>query len=160
MTERIFRYLREQQPETPCLVDRPRRGRAQLPPHARALPAAHIFYAVKASPAAQILARLATAGSSSTHREPRRDRDGAGHRHRHADRISFGNTIKGRKGHRLGLSAGRAPVRLRQARPSCRSSPAWHRARACSAVCWSIAAAPSGRSAKFGCAPRWPRTCC
>ena len=61
MTERIFRYLREQQPETPCLVvdldvveNNFRRMRELLP-------AAHIFYAVKANPAAQILARLATA---------------------------------------------------------------------------------------------------
>ena len=63
MTERIFRYLREQQPETPCLVvdldvveNNFRRMRELLP-------AAHIFYAVKANPAAQILTRLATAGS-------------------------------------------------------------------------------------------------
>ena len=63
MTERIFRYLREQQPETPCLVidldvveNNFRRMRELLP-------AAHIFYAVKANPAAQILSRLATAGS-------------------------------------------------------------------------------------------------
>ena len=48
MTERIFRYLREQQPETPCLVidldvveNNFRRMRELLP-------AAHIFYAVKA----------------------------------------------------------------------------------------------------------------
>ena len=63
MTERIFRYLREQQPETPCLVidldvveNNYRRMRELLP-------AAHIFYAVKANPAAQVLARLASAGS-------------------------------------------------------------------------------------------------
>ena len=63
MTERIFRYLREQQPETPCLVidldvveNNFRRMRELLP-------TAHIFYAVKANPAAQVLARLATAGS-------------------------------------------------------------------------------------------------
>ena len=63
MTERIFRYLREQQPETPCLVidldvveNNFRRMRELLP-------AAHIFYAVKANPAAQILSRLSTLGS-------------------------------------------------------------------------------------------------
>ena len=55
MTERIFRYLREQQPETPCLVvdldvveNNFRRMRELLP-------AAHSFYGVKANPAAQIL---------------------------------------------------------------------------------------------------------
>src|SRR5476651_691501 len=63
MTERIFRYLREQQPETPCLVvdldvvEHNFRRMREL------LPTAHIFYAVKANPAAQVLARLATAGS-------------------------------------------------------------------------------------------------
>ena len=63
MTERIFRYLREQQPDTPCLVidldvveNNYRRMRELLP-------AAHIVYAVKANPAAQILSRLAGLGS-------------------------------------------------------------------------------------------------
>ena len=56
MTERIFRYLREQQPETPVLVvdldvvEHNFRRMREL------LPTAHIFYAVKANPAAQVLA--------------------------------------------------------------------------------------------------------
>ena len=71
MTERIFRYLREQQPETPCLVvdldvveNNFRRMRELLP-------AAHIFYAVKANCRLQVRHRLA-----------RRDRAGAGRRRR------------------------------------------------------------------------------
>ncbi|HET6605408.1 MAG TPA: type III PLP-dependent enzyme, partial [Rhodopila sp.] len=63
MTERIFRYLREQQPETPVLVvdldvvEHNFRRMREL------LPTAHIFYAVKANPAAQILSRLSGLGS-------------------------------------------------------------------------------------------------
>jgi len=96
MTERIFRYLREQQPETPCLVvdldvveNNFRRMRELLP-------AAHIFYAVKANPAAQILARLATAGSkfdtASRGEIELVQATGVA-----VDRISFGNTIKKEK---------------------------------------------------------------
>ena len=63
MTERISKYLRENQPETPVLivdldvVEHNFRRMREL------LPTAHIFYAVKANPAAQVLSRLATAGS-------------------------------------------------------------------------------------------------
>ena len=96
MTERIFRYLREQQPETPCLVvdldvveNNFRRMRELLP-------TAHIFYAVKANPAAQILARLATAGSkfdtASRGEIELVQATGVA-----MDRISFGNTIKKEK---------------------------------------------------------------
>ena len=96
MTERIFRYLREQQPETPCLVidldvveNNFRRMRELLP-------AAHIFYAVKANPAAQILSRLATAGSkfdtASRGEIELVQATGVA-----MDRISFGNTIKKEK---------------------------------------------------------------
>ena len=96
MTERIFRYLREQQPETPCLVidldvveNNFRRMRELLP-------AAHIFYAVKANPAAQILSRLATAGSkfdtASRGEIELVQATGVA-----MDRVSFGNTIKKEK---------------------------------------------------------------
>ena len=96
MTERIFRYLREQQPETPCLVvdldvvEHNFRRMREL------LPAAHIFYAVKANPAAQVLARLATAGSKfdTASRGEIELVQAAGVA---VDRISFGNTIKKEK---------------------------------------------------------------
>ena len=59
MTERIFRYLREQQPETPCLVidldvveNNFRRMRELLP-------TAHIFYAVKANPMPALVGQMA-----------------------------------------------------------------------------------------------------
>src|SRR5438105_9138158 len=93
MTERIFRYLREQQPETPCLVidldvvEHNFRRMREL------LPSAHIFYAVKANPAAQILSRLSGLGSrfdtASRGEIEMVQATGVS-----MDRISFGNTIK------------------------------------------------------------------
>ena len=160
MTERIFRYLREQQPETPCLVvdldvveNNFRRMRELLP-------AAHIFYAVKANPAAQILARLATAGSKfdTASRGEIELVQAAGVA---VDRISFGNTIKKEKDIAWAYQQG---VRLfafdseAELQKLVRVAPG---AQACSAACWSIAAAPSGRSARSSAARRrWPRTCC
>ena len=96
MTERIFRYLREQQPETPCLVidldvveNNFRRMRELLP-------AAHIFYAVKANPAAQILSKLSGLGSkfdtASRGEIELVQATGVA-----MDRVSFGNTIKKEK---------------------------------------------------------------
>src|SRR5215510_12870683 len=96
MTERIFRYLREQQPETPCLVidldvveNNYRRMRELLP-------AAHIFYAVKANPAPQILARLSGLGSKFD-TASRGEIELAQATGVPVDRISFGNTIKKEK---------------------------------------------------------------
>src|SRR3954466_15541131 len=93
MTERIFRYLREQQPETPCLVidldvvEHNYRRMREL------LPAAHIFYAVKANPAAQILTRL---GGLCSKCDPacRGEIELVQSSGVAVDRISFGNTIK------------------------------------------------------------------
>ena len=96
MTERISRYLREQQPETPCLVvdldvveNNYRRMRELLP-------AAHIFYAVKANPADKVLARLGGLGSKfdTASRGEIELVQAAGVA---VDRISFGNTIKKEK---------------------------------------------------------------
>ena len=96
MTERISRYLREQQPETPCLVidldvvEHNYRRMREL------LPAAHIFYAVKANPADKILGRLAGLGSKfdTASRGEIELVQAAGVA---VDRISFGNTIKKEK---------------------------------------------------------------
>jgi ornithine decarboxylase len=96
MTERISRYFREQQPETPCLVidldvvEHNYRRMKEL------LPAAHIFYAVKANPAAPVLSRLAGLGSrfdtASRGEIEMVQATGVA-----IDRISFGNTIKKEK---------------------------------------------------------------
>src|SRR6201985_1178079 len=96
MTERIFRYLREQQPETPCLVidldvvEHNFRRMREL------LPAANIFYAVKANPTDKILAPLGGPGSTfaAASRVETELVQAAGVS---VDRISFGNTIRKEK---------------------------------------------------------------
>src|SRR5258707_2318747 len=96
MTERIFRYLREQQPETPCLVVDLGAVQNNFRRMRELLPAAHIFYAVRANPSPQILTRLATAGSkfdtASRGEIELVQATGVA-----MDRISFGNTIKKEK---------------------------------------------------------------
>ena len=77
------------------------------------LPAAHIFYAVKANPADKILDAPRRARLQVRHRLARRDRAGAGRRRRGRPHLLRQHHQEG-EGHRLGLPAGRAPVRLRQ----------------------------------------------
>jgi len=93
MTERIFRYLREQQPETPCLVKNLDMVEHNFRRMRELLPAAHIFYAMKANPAAPILTRLAGLGSRFD-TASRGEIEIAMATGVSADRISFGNTIK------------------------------------------------------------------
>ena len=64
MTPKVARFLSEVSPATPCLVldvDRVAENYARL---RAAMPLARIYYAVKANPAAPILARLVSLGSS------------------------------------------------------------------------------------------------
>jgi len=93
MTPKIARFLSQQQPATPCLVldvDRVEQNYAAL---RDALPLAHIYYAVKANPAAPILQRLVGLVSSfdAASWEEIEMCIAAG---APADKISFGNTIK------------------------------------------------------------------
>ena len=63
MTEKIRKFLDERRPDTPCLVvdlDVVSKNYTDLE---RALPQAEIFYAVKANPAKQVLAKLLSLGS-------------------------------------------------------------------------------------------------
>jgi ornithine decarboxylase len=93
MTERIFKFLLDQQPDTPCLVldlevveENFRRLHASLP-------LAKIYYAVKANPAPEVLRRLHRLGAyfdaASIYEIEQCLEIGIS-----ADRISFGNTIK------------------------------------------------------------------
>jgi len=93
MTERIFRYLREQQPETPCLViDLDVVSEAyKLLRHY--LPLARVFYAVKANPAEEIVVKLRDLGSDFDVAS-RGEIDLCLAKAIAPDRISFGNTIK------------------------------------------------------------------
>ena len=89
----IDRFLAQCRPETPCLVIDLDIVRAQYHALRAVFPNARIFYAVKANPAAEVIAALAELGCNF-------DLASAGEIHRcqalgiGAERLSFGNTIK------------------------------------------------------------------
>ena len=93
MTPKIARFLADHQPATPCLVLDVDRVEENYRALRHALPLAQIYYAVKANPAAPILERLTSLGSSF---------DAASFEEvemcllagAKPGRISFGNTIK------------------------------------------------------------------
>jgi ornithine decarboxylase len=93
MTPKVARFLADHQPATPCLVldvDRVERNFRAL---RDALPLARIYYAVKANPAAPVLERLVTLGSSfdaASAEEIQACLDAGAS----PARVSYGNTIK------------------------------------------------------------------
>jgi ornithine decarboxylase len=93
MSDRAVKFLEETQPATPCLVvdldivERKYHGLMQ------SLPLAEVFYAVKANPAPEVLARLAKNGASFDTASAGEIRSVLAHGVP-GDRISFGNTIK------------------------------------------------------------------
>ncbi|WP_336810281.1 type III PLP-dependent enzyme [Bosea sp. MMO-172] len=93
MTDRIREFLRTRREDGPCVVIDTEVVRANYHAFARALPDTRVFYAVKANPAAEVLALLAKLGScfdcASVVEIELALAAGAT-----ADRISFGNTIK------------------------------------------------------------------
>jgi ornithine decarboxylase len=152
MTERIYRFLAQNCPETPCLV-------VDLDVIAEAydllrwyLPLARIYYAVKANPAPQIVAMLERKGANfdvASRGEIELCLDNGVT----ADRLSFGNTVKKEKdiafAHQAGLrlfafdSAAELDKLARAApgaRVFCRILVA------CDGAEWPL-------SRKFGCAP-------
>jgi len=93
MTQRIFRFLADEHPDTPCLVvdlDRVEHNYRAL---AEALPVARIFYAVKANPAPALLGRLAGLGANFDVASPG-EIDLCLAAGVEPSRISYGNTIK------------------------------------------------------------------
>ena len=93
MTQRIFRFLADEQPDTPCLVvdlDRVEHNYREL---AHALPVARIFYAVKANPAPALIERLAGLGANFDVASPG-EIDLCLAAGVEPSRISYGNTIK------------------------------------------------------------------
>ena len=91
--DRIDRFLAGRRPPTPCVVIDLEIVRQRYRALQRLFPAAAIFYAVKANPAAEIVAALAELGASfdvASEGELRRCRDAGVV----AGRLSFGNTIK------------------------------------------------------------------
>lgn len=93
MSQRIHRFLAEENPPTPCLVMDLDLVRQNYEALAAALPSASIFYAMKANPAPEIMSMLAGMGSSFDTASIYEVREalaaGAA-----PERISFGNTIK------------------------------------------------------------------
>jgi ornithine decarboxylase len=93
MTERIREFLRRRREDGPCLVVDLDVVRENYQAFAKALPDSRVFYAVKANPAPEVLALLASLGScfdtASVAEIEMVLAAGAT-----ADRISYGNTIK------------------------------------------------------------------
>ncbi len=105
MTPKIARFLSVEAPATPFLVLDVDRVEENFRALAAALPLARIYYAVKANPAAAVLERLASLGSSfdaASWEEVRCCLDAAAP----AARISFGNTIKKVSAIRAAYAAG------------------------------------------------------
>jgi len=96
MTDRISRFLAETQPETPCLVVDLDIIEANYHELQRALPLARIFYAVKANPEPEVVARLAALGASFD-TASRAEIELCLEQGATPDRLSFGNTIKKQK---------------------------------------------------------------
>jgi ornithine decarboxylase len=92
-TARIDRFLAERRPATPCVVIDLDIVRAKYRALRALFPTATIFYAVKANPAAEVIAALAGLGANF-------DLASQGEMHRchlvgiAAERLSFGNTVK------------------------------------------------------------------
>jgi ornithine decarboxylase len=105
MNPKIAAYLRDHAPATPCLVldvDRVEQNYRRL---LAAIPAARVYYAVKANPAAPILDRLVTLGSAfdAASWEEIQACIAAGAR---PDAISFGNTVKKESAIKAAFDAG------------------------------------------------------
>jgi ornithine decarboxylase len=152
MTERIYRFLTENSPETPCLVIDLNVVAEAYDTLCRYLPLARIFYAVKANPAAEIVAMLEHKGANfdvasrgeielclANGVEPAR--------------LSFGNTIKKEKDIAFAYEAG---VRLfafdsdRELDKLARAAPG---ARVFCRILVACDGAEWPLSRKFGCAP-------
>ena len=93
MTPKVSRFIAEQQPATPCLVLDLDRVEANFRAIQRAMPLAHIYYAVKANPARPVLERLVklTSRFDAASFEEVAACLAAGAR---PEAISYGNTIK------------------------------------------------------------------
>ncbi len=105
MTPKIDRFLLDEKPATPCLVLDLDRVEANFTAMRRAFPDAHIYYAIKANPAAPVLRRLVALGScfdaASWEEISLCLAAGAP-----PERISFGNTIKKASAIRQAVQAG------------------------------------------------------
>jgi ornithine decarboxylase len=156
MTDRIRRFLADKQPETPCLVVDLDVVEFNYRRMRELLPQAKIFYAMKANPANEVLARLGKLGSSFD-TASRGEIELCFGQGVPADRISFGNTIKKEKdiawAHQNGvrLFAFDSEAELQKL---ARSAPG---ARVFCRVLVDCGGAEWPLSKKFGCAPDMAR---
>jgi ornithine decarboxylase len=152
VTERISRFLVEHSPETPCLV-------VDLDVIAEAyealgwyLPLARIYYAVKANPAAEIVAMLARKGASfdvaSRGEIELCLANGVA-----PDRLSFGNTIKKEKDIAFAYQAGLRMFAFDSAHELEKLVRAAPGARVFCRILVTCEGAEWPLSRKFGCAP-------
>jgi ornithine decarboxylase len=156
VTDRIRRFLADKQPETPCLVVDLDVVEFNYRRMRELLPQAKIFYAMKANPANEVLARLGKLGSNfdtaSRGEIELCFAQGVG-----PERVSFGNTIKKEKdiawAHQNGvrLFAFDSEAELQKL---ARSAPG---ARVFCRVLVDCGGAEWPLSKKFGCAPEMAR---
>jgi len=92
-TDRIDAYLAAERPETPCVIVDLDRVRAQYRLLRDLMPAAQIYYAVKANPAPEVIAALAAQGACFD-LASRGEIDRCRTLGIEAARLSYGNTIK------------------------------------------------------------------
>jgi ornithine decarboxylase len=152
MTERIARFLAENRPETPCLV-------VDLDVIAEAydllrwhLPLAHVYYAVKANPAAEIVAMLERKGANFDVAS-RGEIELCLTSGITPDRLSFGNTIKKEKDIAFAHQAGLRLFAFDSASELEKLSRAAPGAQVFCRILVACAGAEWPLSRKFGCAP-------
>jgi ornithine decarboxylase len=152
VTERIVRFLAENSPETPCLVvdlDVIAKAYEALRWH---LPLARIYYAVKANPAAEIVAMLERRGANfdvaSRGEIELCLASGVA-----PERLSFGNTIKKEKDIAFAYQAGLRLFAFDSARELAKLAHAAPGARVFCRILVACEGAEWPLSRKFGCAP-------
>ena len=152
MTDRIRKFLRDRQPEGPCLVVDLDVVRSNYNSFARALPDSRVFYAVKANPAPEVLKLLAELGSSFDCASVA-EIDMALAAGATPERISYGNTIKKERDVAAAFERG---IRLfavdcrEEADKIARAAPG---AKVFCRILCDCAGAEWPLSRKFGCAP-------
>jgi ornithine decarboxylase len=156
MTDRIRRFLADKQPETPCLVVDLDVVEFNFRRMRELLPQAKIFYAMKANPANEVLARLGKLGSNFD-TASRGEIELCFAQGVTADRVSFGNTIKKEKdiawAHQNGvrLYAFDSEAELQKLARSAPGAKVFCRVLVdCGGAEWPL-------SKKFGCAPEMAR---
>jgi ornithine decarboxylase len=152
MTERISRFLAEHSPETPCLV-------VDLDVIAEAyealnwyLPLARIYYAVKANPAAEIVAMLESKGANFDVAS-RGEIELCLANNVPPERLSYGNTIKKEKDIAFAYEAGLRMFAFDSAHELEKLARAARDARVFCRILVTCGGAEWPLSRKFGCAP-------